>query len=146
MGVRNSVRLTVITTTCLTLALTPVAQAYAEGYTQTRISEFWAGHKSRTWTDKNLDGTHTTLRLSSCRVKDSHGNKAPTGDAVVVVKLMKERKYRKDENRGSRTFRCWDSSTQNWGRQPAGKYHYSIHSVNGKSWLMFDASPVQMWW
>lgn len=146
MGVRNSVRLTVITTTCLTLALASVAQAYAEGYTQTYMSNFRAGSKGRTWTDKNSDTTHTTLRLSNCRVKDSHGNRAPDGNAIVVVQLTKEGRSGRGENRGSRTFRCWNSSTQNWGRQPEGIYHYTIQSVNGKASLIFDASPVLMWW
>ncbi|MFF7196885.1 hypothetical protein ACIOC1_34285 [Streptomyces sp. NPDC088197] len=121
-----------------TLLMLSVPQAHAEGYVKTYWNNAWAGNESRTWTDKNTDGTWTTLRFTSCRVKYATS-------VTVVVKLMKER-IGPDQNRGKRTFHCASSSTQNWGRQPKGKYHYTIDSVNGRADVTLRSSTVQFWY
>jgi hypothetical protein len=113
-------------------------QAHAEGYFKSYWNNAWAQNRSRTWTDNNSDGTWTTLRLTSCRVKHA-------SSVTVVIVLTKER-FGPDQSRGKRTFHCTNSSTQNWGRQPKGKYHFTIASVNGSASTILQSSTVQTWY
>lgn len=113
--------------------------AVAEGYFSSYLSGVLAGKESRSWSDRNNDGTWTTVRLTTCRVRGE-------STATVVLRLYRERAAQTDVLVGARTFNCRQASTQNWGDVAAGTYHFTVHRVNGSVSKVLDVDKVEVWY
>ncbi|MFZ3492061.1 hypothetical protein ACODT5_02270 [Streptomyces sp. 5.8] len=53
-----------------------IAPAHAEGYFTSSISNFRDGNESRRWTDKNTDGTSTSVSLWNCSDRQRTGSRS----------------------------------------------------------------------
>ena len=97
--------------------------AAAEGFWTSSISGAGAGFSSRTWADANSDSDSTTIQFKGCTKTDGSGTS-------TTVQLTRQRSFpTPDEDRGRKNFTCATSYTGNWGRQPAGSFHFTLTSV-----------------
>jgi hypothetical protein len=110
--------------------MTPTASADVspmEGERTTYMQEVRAGFDSRWWYDANIDDNATTVRLISC-------NRTGSNDSVYVTLRLWTSGWNGDESRGDRgPYRCNNSSTFNWGRQPAGDYRFEVVSAKNQN-------------
>lgn len=78
------------------------------------------------WNDDGVGGTGTWIGLYSCHFNDSwQGNPEPQ------LELLRHRPFLPDASGGLRTYTpCTTYSSQNWGMQVAGKYHFDVVKID----------------
>jgi hypothetical protein len=103
--------------------------ALAEGSFTSSLSNVLTGFNSRSWTDKNSDGTSTRITLSQC-TDPARGGKG----ANTRLQLTRERGgVLPDKQVGDRkTFYCSSSAYGDWGRVARGKYHFTVILIDGQ--------------
>lgn len=90
--------------TTVAMVLFPAGAALAEGQWSSSMTAVRTGFDSRTWTDKNGDGTSTSIYLAGCR--DSYTRQ----NLNTNVQLTKENTWTPDQNLGVKYFPCGDAS------------------------------------
>ena len=109
------------------LAITSfVVPANAEGHFETSVNGIRDGFKTRSWSDRNIDGFNTEITAATC-LNTPHGS-----PGKVEMTLRRTLAGQPDPDLGSRSLnRCyggWDRG--GWGRQAAGNYHADIHTFD----------------
>ncbi|MFG2774693.1 hypothetical protein [Streptomyces sp. NPDC048350] len=116
------------------LALTAVAApAQAEGSFSSHISSWIAGsNESRRWTDRNTDGTSTSVAFGGCSTEP--------GSFYSVSPAVYKDVFGPDENKGTKTNYCGTSS---WGDVASGDYYFRLELINGgATGYRFSATAV----
>ncbi|MEU9804174.1 hypothetical protein [Streptomyces sp. NPDC051000] len=99
-----------------------VAPAHAEGYFVSSLSNFSDGDESRRWTDKNTDGTSTSVSLWSC-------SGAPHMSSGFRLEVWKD-VFGPDEGKGSKQNTC---NINYWGDLASGSYYFETQLPSGFS-------------
>jgi hypothetical protein len=125
-------------------AVMAMPMAFAEGSFSSYMTAVYPGFSSRTWTDHNSDSQSTNIELATCFWNPQH-----MGLKNLTLQLTKQEPwYLPQQNRGRRNYVCPTGSTQAWGRQPSGSYHFTLVDVNGSdhSPLAVSVKTVKVWY
>ena len=82
------------------------------------------------WSDEGTNPSGTWIQLFGCHFTDTY-----TGHPEPILRLVRHRPLLPDAYLDERTFTpCQVGSSQNWGNQPAGTYHFDVVREDAYFW------------
>lgn len=136
---------------CLAVGAVPsaVAGEMSYGHQDFYIKHWDMGTQDRSmfnWYDDASSPAGTWIFLYGCYFAPNwRGNPEP------ILQLRRHRANKVDVNLGNRTFKpCTTGSSQNWGNQSAGRYHFDVVDIDavlsGRSATQLNVTRTRVTW